>query len=120
MKRITAVLLLCAVAMLAGCGSPGLHPDSLSKTNASTACFTGPGWNGGQVHVMYVNADKGVSGTAGGSLTIVCGSATATFTDGGKAIAGRVTGSATHGTTPATSTAPASIDVPVRVNPVIQ
>ena len=117
MKRITALIFFAVTAvLLAACASPGLQPDSLSKTNASAACFSGPGWNGGKVDVLYVNADKGVSGTAGGNLTVMCGTTQAIFTDGGKLAPGGTRPS----TTPATANAPASIDVPVRVNPVVQ
>jgi hypothetical protein len=74
------MLLVLFAVLLAACST---IPNADQFANASAACYQGPGWNGGQISLLYVGVDKGAAGTKGGAATIVCGSAQVGFTDSG-------------------------------------
>lgn len=75
------IAIAIAFTLLAGCSTL----DQVGK-NAGLTCVSSPGWNGAPVLVLYANVDKGVSGTAGGEITIDCGAlGKASFKDSGKA-----------------------------------
>lgn len=103
-RRIVVVVALAASAVgLSGCAGLGLTGSmgamsaeqlkALANDKSSAAACTQYVGTGGTFTAFYMNNDK-TFGTAGGTTTIKCGAAEASFADEGKAAKGGSGGSA--------------------------
>jgi hypothetical protein len=76
-RKALSCAILAGLGAIAGCSTLGVDTKQ-----SGAFCVTGAGWNGSPAAVIGLGSDK--INTGGGSVTIKCGSAEATFTDAGK------------------------------------